>query len=135
MLVLFSLNWNLERGKSLWGNTDSNTMSQMCHIHFRSCFTKKPNFSQGKICQNTCFLWPLLSDIRRENTGRRKPVIRHVFQNVSENQKQPSRGVLRRRCSANIYQIYRRAPMPKCNFNKDAKQLYWNHNSAMGVLL
>ena len=89
-------------------------MSQMCHIHFRSCFTKKPNFSQGKICQNTCFLWPLLSDIRRENTGRRKPVIRHVFQNVSENQKQPSRGVLRRRCSANIYQIYRRAPMPKC---------------------
>ena len=31
-------------------------------------------------------------------------------------QKQPSRGVLRKRCSENMRQIYRRTPMPKCNF-------------------
>ena len=32
-------------------------------------------------------------------------------------QKQPPRGVPRERCSENMKQIYRRALMPKCNFN------------------
>ena len=32
-------------------------------------------------------------------------------------QKQPSRDVLRKRCSENMQQIYRRTPMPKCDFN------------------
>ena len=32
-------------------------------------------------------------------------------------QKQPSRGVLRKRCSGNMQQIYRRTPMPKRDFN------------------
>ena len=36
-------------------------------------------------------------------------------------QKQTSRGVLRKRCSGNIQQIYWRTPMPKCDFNKVAK--------------
>ena len=39
-------------------------------------------------------------------------------------QKQPSIGVLIKRCSENMLQIYRRAPMSKCDFNKVAKQLY-----------
>ena len=39
-------------------------------------------------------------------------------------QKQPLRGVFEKRCSENIQQIYRRQPIPKCNFNKVAKQLY-----------
>ena len=33
-------------------------------------------------------------------------------------QKQPLRGVLEKRCSENVQQIYRRTPMPKCDFNK-----------------
>ena len=37
-------------------------------------------------------------------------------------QKQPSRGVLRKSCSENMQQIYRRTPMSKCDFNKVAKQ-------------
>ena len=45
-------------------------------------------------------------------------------------QKQPSSGVLRKRCSENMQQIYRRKPMPKCDFNRVAKQLYWNRTSA-----
>ena len=45
-------------------------------------------------------------------------------------QKQPFRGVLRKRCSGNMQQIYRRTPMPKCNFNNAPKQLYWNCTSA-----
>ena len=32
-----------------------------------------------------------------------------------------------KRCSENVQQIYRRTPMLKCDFNKIAKQLYWNH--------
>ena len=36
-------------------------------------------------------------------------------------QKQPSRGVNRKSCSENMQQIYRRTPMPMCDFNKVAK--------------
>ena len=39
-------------------------------------------------------------------------------------QKQPPRGVLKKRCSENMQQIYRRTLMPKCDFNKAALQLY-----------
>ena len=45
-------------------------------------------------------------------------------------QKQPPKGVIKKRCSENTQQIYRRTPMPKCDFNKVAFQLYWNHTSA-----
>ena len=45
-------------------------------------------------------------------------------------QKQPFRGFVLKRCSENMEQIYRRTPMPKCDFNKVAKQLCWNHTSA-----
>ena len=45
-------------------------------------------------------------------------------------QKQPSRGVLRERCSENMQQNYRWTSMPKCNFDKVALQLYWNRTSA-----
>ena len=30
-------------------------------------------------------------------------------------QKQPPRGILKKRCSENMQQIYRRTPMPKCD--------------------
>ena len=39
-------------------------------------------------------------------------------------QKQPSRGVLRKRCSESMQQIDRRKPMPKCDLNKVSKQFY-----------
>ena len=38
-------------------------------------------------------------------------------------QKQPSIGVLKKRCSENIQQNYRRTPMSKRDFNNAAKQL------------
>ena len=37
-----------------------------------------------------------------------------------------TKGVLVIRCSENMQHIYRRTPMRKCDFNKVAKQLYWN---------
>ena len=45
-------------------------------------------------------------------------------------QKQPPRGVPCERYSENMEQIYRRTPMPKCDFNKVALQFYSNHTSA-----
>ena len=39
-------------------------------------------------------------------------------------QKKPSRGVLRKRCSENVQQIYWRTPIPKYDFNKVTLQLY-----------
>ena len=50
-----------------------------------------------------------------------KPVCSTMFGKI---QNQPSRGVLRKRCSENIQQIYRRTTMPKC-----AVQRYWNRTS------
>ena len=38
--------------------------------------------------------------------------------------------VARKRCSENMQQIYRRTPMPKCDINKIALQLYCNRTSA-----
>ena len=46
-----------------------------------------------------------------------------VFQN------QPFRVVLKKSCSENMLQIYRRAPMPKCDFNKVA------HRSVISIKL
>ena len=34
------------------------------------------------------------------------------------------------RCSENMQLNYRRTPVPKCDFNKVKKQLYWNHTLA-----
>ena len=48
------------------------------------------------------------------------------LQKFKNKQKQPSTGVLRKRCSENMQQIYRRTPMPKYDFNKVAKQLKLN---------
>ena len=39
-------------------------------------------------------------------------------------EKQPLRGVLRKKCSENMQRIYRTPLMPKCDFNKVALQTY-----------
>ena len=46
-------------------------------------------------------------------------------------QKQPPRGVPRKSCSENMQQIYRRTPMPKCDFNAALLKSHF----VMGVLL
>ena len=49
---------------------------------------------------------------------------------ICKEQKQPSRDVLRKRCSENMQQIYWITPIANCDLNKVAKQLYWDHTSA-----
>ena len=41
---------------------------------------------------------------------------------ILKKQKQPPRGVFKKKCSENMQQIYTRTPMHKCDFNKVAKQ-------------
>ena len=41
----------------------------------------------------------------------------------TNNQKQSSTGVVKKRCPKNMQQIYRRTLMPKSDFNKIVKQL------------
>ena len=43
------------------------------------------------------------------------------YQYFIQLQKQLSRGVIKKRCSENMQQTYRRTPMPKCDFNEVAK--------------
>ena len=43
--------------------------------------------------------------------------------------RQPFRGVLRKRRSENMQQIYGKTSMPNCYFDKIALQLYWNRTS------
>ena len=54
-------------------------------------------------------------------------------------QKQPSTGVLRKKHSENMQQIYRRTPMPKCDFNNVAKHyhhvLTWTFSNELTDLL
>ena len=55
---------------------------------------------------------------------------------------EPFRAVLRKRCSENMHQIYRRTPMSKCDFNKVAKRLviglglekYFNYLIGLGLI-
>ena len=64
-----------------------------------------------------------------------KNIIAHIHLNdclheINNLQKQPFRGVHRKRCSENMQQIYRRTPMPKCDSNKVGLKFYRNHTSA-----
>ena len=63
--------------------------------------------------------------VELENTYPQKKLVYYVMLLLIPSlQKQPSRGVPRKWYSENMQQIYRRTPMPKCNFNKVVLQLY-----------
>ena len=50
-------------------------------------------------------------------------------------QKQPPRGVLKKKFSENMQQIYRRTPMLKCDFNKVALEIALHHGCSPVNLL
>ena len=50
-------------------------------------------------------------------------------------QKQPARGVPRKRCSENMQQIYRRTPTPKCDFNCNFIQITLRYGFSPANLL
>ena len=61
-------------------------------------------------CFDECFLFHVL-------TGRHYFLYKFIV-TQRFGQKQHPKGVLRKRCSENMQEIYMRAPMPKCDFNK-----------------
>ena len=86
--------------------------------------------------KNTNRIWK--SRISRELVFTNYPKLQKNFHAKSyprpvdadiKSQKQPYRSVRGKRCSENMQQIYRRKPMPKCDFNKVALKLYWNRTS------
>ena len=60
-----------------------------------------------------------------------------LMKNINKNLKQPSRGVLKKRCSENMQQIYKRTPMPKCviSIKLQSKATLLKSQFGMGVLL
>ena len=67
------------------------------------------------------------------------PVVSEIYDPLSileiDYQNQPPVGVLSKRCSENMQQIYRRTSILKSDFNKVAKQMQSKANFCMGVLL
>ena len=53
-----------------------------------------------------------------------------MIPNTGNVRRSPPELFLGKRCSENMQQIYRRTPMPRCNFNKVALPLYCNCTSA-----
>ena len=68
-----------------------------------------------------------LNMVLKHLTGKQSPHLIYVvfifFSSFKWNLEDPSRGVLRKRCSETMQQIYRRTSMPKCGFNKIGKKL------------
>ena len=69
-------------------------------------------------------LYPLFQRDRRVNLDLNRVLVQFYNRPKMYIKKQPSIGVLIKSCSKNIQQIYRTTPMPKCDFNKVAKQLF-----------
>ena len=89
------------------------------------------NFSLSKVILTTLLKeLKLLQNLENYHIRSYCLIILDFMEQYHNQQKQPSRHVLRKSCFENMQQIYRRIPMPKCNFNRVAKQLYWNHTSA-----
>ena len=58
---------------------------------------------------------------KKKQSKPKAPISSNFWKCLSH--KQPSRGVLRKMCSENMQQIYRRTPMSKCDFNKAIKAM------------
>ena len=96
--------WSIERSlkRICW---------QRVHIYKRVANTIQSNLVSGI---NSTYLNPSQHYLFHANNGNTTLSIVHFEQTNA--QKQPFRGVLEKRCSENRQHIYRRTPMPKCDF-------------------
>ena len=76
-------------------------------------------FVSFEVCAYVCYVF---NGVRNQTSNKKYPL--ELIKRRSKVQKQPPSGVPRKRCSENMQQIYRITPMPKCDFNKVALQLY-----------
>ena len=84
----------------------------ICMLKIRIFGRHISNFFIMIFCILLCFSFEVSKVFRR--------ILQFLWQVKSKGnlQKQPSRGVLKKRFSENMQPIYTRTPMPKCNFNK-----------------
>ena len=83
------------------------------------------------ICQEiVCKIWPCVLKLFFFTILVFSRRFRNILKRLLYFQKQPPRDVRKKRCSENMQQIYRRTPMPKCDFIKVALQFYWNRTPA-----
>ena len=89
-----------------------------------------------KISKNTFYkehLWTTAAVKRSKKVCRCSPLEKHWLQAFPQKPYTPGDIlfiVLSEAAFFHMQQIYRRTPMTKCDFNKVAKQLYWNQTSA-----
>ena len=113
-----------------------------CHISLDNYF---PSFcllthlavinirARGVLNKNRLYKYSIIGNKQQQNksyvvalniTHQARKTVQLLQCLVGTATEQPPRGVPRKRCSENMQQICRRTPMPKCNFNKVANQLY-----------
>ena len=90
-------------------------------IHFQSFMRNHPTFWNIRIMP---FCFAMLSE-KISFLG-----MKIVFTRRTLTEATLQRWSIIKRCSKNMKQIYDKTPMSKSDFNKVAKQLYWNHTSA-----
>ena len=95
--------------------------------------------ARGALNKNILYKYPIIGNKQQQNksyvvalniTHQARKTVQLLQCLVGTATEQPPSSVPRKRCSENMQQICRRTPMPKCNFNKVALQLYWNRTSA-----
>ena len=106
---------------------------------FASSFRKYPDRLSGPAAFETLVAFKIMSIVFSESCQIKMITLDHMLIIFNDNvdrvfigsfgkqfykQKQPSRGVLIKRCSENMQQIYRRTSIFKSDFNNVAKQLY-----------
>ena len=135
-LLTFFIKVTRIRAKITWCHS-TNAFLQFIRLGWYFCWEDKKMYNKDICNHKISFKWNIHCHFSKLLT-----IIFHwyIFRNnlifytfsalIFKGQKQPSRGVLKKSCSGSMQQIYRRTPMPKCDFNKVAKQLYWNHSSA-----
>ena len=102
---------------------------KLCWLHISQKRHFNTNFrnSEQKNLSTTKSFWFELSSVLLTLIHFNENLYLLFFLPGSKIQKQPSRDVPKKRCSQNMQEIYRRIPMPKCDFNL---RLYWNRTSA-----
>ena len=122
--MIFHLKWNrMMLITQKWGKPIKvlKCEHRFCLICLEACFLSGRNEEESQ-CP-ACKINTLKTDISPSSDLQ-------ALLSLLKIQNQPPRGFLRKRCFENMQQICRRTPMLKCDFNKVALQLYWNHTSA-----
>ena len=89
----------------------------------RSCHSKQQQIGYLMICGNIQSLVVLIEKLaftanicKGLSLNKKETVFcKEEFVHLREHQKQPTKGVLKKRCPENMQQIYRKTPMPKCD--------------------